>query len=310
MASLSEKILKFDHLLWFYGTTPPVFGAPRDKIQTAASRLSKRLNGLKLDGIIVYDVQDESGRTELERPFPFTQTIDSRVYAKTIRDLTGLEAIAYKSISELNTKDLNVWLERASQTFDQHCISLVGNASSKNKSAMGLRDAIAQTSGHRANFLVGGVVIAERHNRIPSEADRVWGKTEAGCEFFVSQAVYAPETTIAFLKDYKKLCSEKGVVPKRIILTFVPCAREKTMQFIRWLGIDIPEATEKQILEAENPLAESIEICRKNFEAILDECLDLGIPLGVNVESVSIKKEEIEGSIELFKILQNTLEQH
>ncbi|HVL34866.1 MAG TPA: hypothetical protein VM489_04265, partial [Burkholderiales bacterium] len=61
------------------------------------------------------------------------------------------------------------------------------------------------------------------------------------------------------------------------------------------------------IFGAARPLARSIEICRDNLRRILDEPYRDAIPLGVNVESVSINREEIDASIELFHVLAETL---
>ncbi len=36
---------------------------------------------MEIDGLIVYDIQDEAGRTADPRPFPFLPTVDPAVYA-------------------------------------------------------------------------------------------------------------------------------------------------------------------------------------------------------------------------------------
>jgi hypothetical protein len=93
-----------------------------------------------------------------------------------------------------------------------------------------------------------------------------------------------------------------------VILTFAPCGREKTLAFLRWLGIAVAPQTEQAIFGAARPLAKSIEICRDNLRRILDGPYRGAIPLGVNVESVSINRDEIDASIDLFHILKETLQ--
>ena len=44
------------------------------------------------------------------------------------------------------------------------------------------------------------------------------------------------------------------------------------------------------------------------FDEVWDYALDKGIPLGVNVESVSIRKAEIEASVELLQLLRRRME--
>jgi len=48
-------------------------------------------------------------------------------------------------------------------------------------------------------------------------------------------------------------------------------------------------------------LRKSIDLALQVFEDVRVFAKDKGIPLGVNVESVSIRKEEIEASAELFE---------
>lgn len=42
---------------------------------------------LDVDGIILYDVQDESGRTSDERPFPFLPTVNPFDFAKQLQSV-------------------------------------------------------------------------------------------------------------------------------------------------------------------------------------------------------------------------------
>jgi hypothetical protein len=127
-------------------------------------------------------------------------------------------------------------------------------------------------------------------------------KAELGCDFFVSQTVYSANTTIRMLSDYIRDCRGRSVAPRRVILTFAPCARPKTIAFMKWLGIAIPSETEHAIMEAPAPLSKSIDICRANLREILNH-VDEDLPLGVNAESVSINRDEIDASIDLFLAL-------
>jgi hypothetical protein len=45
---------------------------------------------LATDGFIVYDIQDEKGRTETERPFPFRKTMDASWLGSTLIALRTL----------------------------------------------------------------------------------------------------------------------------------------------------------------------------------------------------------------------------
>ena len=150
-------------------------------------------------------------------------------------------------------------------------------------------------------------MIAERHDEQRSEAARLLAKGIEGCGYFISQAVYHAPPTQRLLADYLRDCRGAGAAPRRVILTFAPCGREKTLAFIRWLGVNVSAETERAILGAASPLAKSIEICRDNLRRILDGAYASQIPLGINVESVSINRDEIDASVELFHALKEVL---
>jgi hypothetical protein len=71
--------------------------------------------------------------------------------------------------------------------------------------------------------------------------------------------------------------------------------------------VRISDDTQRAILGAPQPLAKSIDICRENLRRILAHDWAREIPLGVNIESVSIVREEIEASVDLFHALAEVL---
>jgi hypothetical protein len=287
-----------------YGTTPPRLGTAPQSIAAAADKLAARLAGLPLDAVVVYDIQDETGRASTPRPFPFVGTVDPREYAKFFK----LPTIVYKALGEIDEAGWQAWLFESAHAHRLRYVSVVGRPTSGVRHALPLSRAIRLAAGHVAGFTVGGVVIAERHNAQRSEAARLLAKGIEGCAYFISQTVYHAPPTQRLLADYLRDCRGAGTPPKRVILSFAPCGREKTLAFIRWLGVNVAPETERAILGAASPLAKSIEICRDNLRRILDEPYARDIPLGVNVESVSINRDEIDASIDLFHALKEVLD--
>ena len=201
------------------------------------------------------------------------------------------------------------WRAWLAETRDMgvKALSIVGRPASGVKYPLPLSRAIRIASGPSSGLTIGGVVIAERHDEHRSESARLLAKGIEGCGYFISQTVYQPAPTQRLLADYLRDCRGAGITPKRVILTFAPCGREKTLGFLRWLGVNVSADTERAILGAPNPLARSIGICRDNLRRILDGAYASHIPLGINVESVSINRDEIDASIELFHALQEVL---
>ena len=298
---LRAKLLDPAQPLLLYGSTPPRAGTPPEQVAAAADKLIARVSGLPLDGVVVYDIQDETGRTGVPRPFPFVGTIDPREYAKRF----SLPAIVYKALGTLDEAQWCAWLEASRDSVE--FLSIVGRPASGVRYPLPLSRAI-RIATEMKRFVVGGVVIAERHDDQRSEAARLLAKGIEGCGYFISQAVYHAPPTQRLLADYLRDCRGAGTAPKRIVLTFAPCGREKTLAFLRWLGVNIAPETERAILGAARPLERSIQICRDNLRRILDGAYADAIPLGVNVESVSINRDEIDASVELFHALKEVLE--
>jgi hypothetical protein len=297
---LQAKLLDPARRVRLYGTTPPRAGTPPDQVEAAAEKLSARLAGLPLDAVVVYDIQDETGRTDMQRPFPFTGTLDPRDYARFFK----LPSIVSKALGNIDEAAWQTWLE-ASRGIE--FLSIVGRPA-PGKYALPLSRAIRLAAAHDASYTIGGVVIAERHTAERSEAARLLAKGIEGCRYFISQTVYHVPPTERLLADYLRDCRGAGVAPRRIVLTFAPVGREKTLAFLRWLGVNVAPETEREILGAAQPLAQSIRICCDNLRRILDGKYADQIPLGVNVESVSINRDEIDASVELFHALGEVLQ--
>ncbi len=305
---LQDALRDPHHFVFVYGTTPPRADAPIERVERAASRLAARTANLDLDGLVVYDVQDESARTSQPRPFPYLPTLDSREYARRLQEQTGRTVICYKSVAQVSEPDWRTWLDTTCDTYRVRCLSLVGRAASKQDTGgIPLAQAVQEAAEHPCEFTLGGVVIPERHRPGRSESERIIAKAQAGCAYFISQAVYAPEATISLIRDYARDCRTRGVEPKRLILTFTPCGSAATLGFMKWLGISIPRETEQAILSSSSPLTESLRVCTATLSRILDEVGSEGVPLGVNVESVSIRKEEIEASVDLCPALREVV---
>ena len=103
------------------------------------------------------------------------------------------------------------------------------------------------------------------------------------------------------LSDLHYRCAESGRAVPPILVTLSPCGSLKTLEFLRWLGISVPRWLENELLHAHDILQTSVELCCQVFSDLLDFARSKDIPLGCNVESVSLKKEEIEASVELVR---------
>lgn len=306
---LARKFQDPNRGVYFIGTTPPKNTINGDEqLNQIGQKLLDRLGQIEVDGLIVYDIQDESSRISKPRPFPYMETHNPLDWSKRLQTLAIKPVITYKSVSSRSTEEFNQWLDSAWDEYGIRDIVLVGAPSSDGQIVLPLAKAYETLANSQHDFNLGGVTIAERHAAKGNEHTRLINKTVAGCDFFVSQAVYNPQATVDMLSQYARTCRDNGEEPKRVILTFTPCGSIKTLEFMEWLGISVPDATKHRILDAELPLDESIKICRSALEQIIEVALPLGIPLGLNIESLTNRKEEIDASINLYKLLKATLD--
>ncbi|MGD6735515.1 methylenetetrahydrofolate reductase [Photobacterium leiognathi subsp. mandapamensis] len=296
--------------VYFIGTTPPKTSTPLEDVEGIADRLVDCICDLAIDGLIVYDIQDEASRTNKPRPFPFKSTHDPRHYSSLLNKKTDKPVITYKSVVQSETEEFDAWLNEAWDEYRVRDMVLVGSPSAKNEVSLPLSAAYQTLADNRNNFFTGGIMIAERHAKKGNEHERLIEKYKQGCNFFISQAIYDTQATIDILTRYAIECKEQGLKPQRIILTFSPCGSAKTLEFIEWLGVSVPEATSLRILNAENPLHESIKMCCNSLNQILDAVVEYDLPLGLNIESLTNRKEEIDGSILLYKLLRSSMDSH
>lgn len=313
METSSELKARYNDInrgVYFIGTTPPKSDTPIEQVETIANKLLDRVSDIDVDGFIVYDIQDESSRTNVPRPFPFKSTHDPRVYSKLLNEKSTRPVITYKSVGNYTASEFDQWANEAWNEYKVRDVVLVGSPSKQNQVNLPLNEAYEVLKKNQNEFFIGGITIAERHTSKGNEHERLIEKYEQGCNFFISQAIYDPQATIDKLTRYAIECKQKGIKPQRIILTFSPCGSEKTLEFINWLGVSVPEATSLRILNADNPLLESIRICSNSLHQILDAVLPYNLPLGLNIESLTNRKEEIDGSILLYKLLRSSMDNY
>lgn len=293
------------------GEVPPQEGTAPGAALDICRKFVDRAKSMACDGYIVYDIQDEEDRSTEPRPFPFRKLMDPARYASLVSKVSGKPALVYKCIADENLEE---WLVECKERYGHAAVNVVGRSTSQTSVGPTMTEAMEIA---KKSIAFGCVCIAERHTReyaarrgysYPREHENMLRKQLAGCSWFVSQAVYDPAPTIALLRDYAALCKERGLRPKKVVLTFTPVSREKTMRFVKWLGVQIPKATEDAILACDTNEARvdtSVHLLCDCLDAILVATKHLEVPLGISIESVSIYKAEINAVHDLFRKLQH-----
>ena len=287
-----------------YGLTPPRQTSTPDQADSIAAAALTRLRSVQVDGLVLYDVDAEADRTDAPRPFPFMPMMDPAHFLdRHLTDWAG-PVIVYRAVGKYPGDQLDRWLSDADR--DRVLTVLVGAASRHQTVRTSLPEAYRRHAALSLPPRMGGVVIAERHADSGTEHERMLRKQDAGCEFFVSQVCYDLDHTRNLLSDYTRSCRDRGLDPQPVVLTLAPCGSMKTLEFMTWLGIDVPRRLRAEITHGD-PLAASYEQCLLNARALIAYCRRLGLPFGVNVESLTNRKLEMDASIDLAREIRNLL---
>ena len=213
--------------------------------------------------------------------------------------------VIYRAVGKYAEGDLRRWL--ATLDTDRVLPVLVGAASRHQAVKTRLADAYRLLAGLDRRPMIGGVCIAERHAGTGQEHRRMLSKQDDGCVFFVSQVCYDLDHIRNLLSDYAYACRDEAVPPRPVILTLAPCGSTKTLDFMSWLGIDVPRWLRTEIARSEEPMTESYDQCVTNARVLIDFCRRLGLPFGINVESLTNRKVEIEASVDLASEVRDLL---
>lgn len=284
-----------------YGMTPPKISTSEEELIEIAERQAERIKPLPIDGIVLYDLQDEGDRTQVPRPFPLLSTVDPKKYCQLLGKFIDKPFIVYQAIGKYSRDELHQWYAECNRFPDKWATVLVGHPSSNGqiKNGISLTEAYSLYKAQSRNSLLGAVTIAERHAEKGNENQRIWHKVGMGCNFFISQAVYNAQSTINLLHDLLQDCNDEARRIPSFCITLTPCGSEKTMEFMRWLGVSFDYNVERRLCASGDMLEESKAICIEIAETILAYFSKYSVPIGFNIESVSTRKAEVEAATAL-----------
>jgi hypothetical protein len=303
LSTLFEKLDDRRAGIRLYGIAPPKLASTAERLREIAADQVSRLRLLAPDGLVIYDIQDEPGRAGEERPFPFLPIVDPEVYARDALAELAIPKIVYRCVGAHPRETFSRWIDSVRSMPERHLSVFVGAPRGRSQPpGLPLAEAYELARG-ASNLVLGGIAIAERHVAKEDEHRRMLTKQDQGCRFFITQSVYDAASTKSLLSDYALSSQEAGRAPVPVVLTFSPCGSVRTLEFMKWLGIAFPRWLENELRHSADTLERSVDLCEKVFIDVQDYAREKRLPIGINVESVSIRKSEIDASVELFRRL-------
>ena len=264
---------------------------PREKdgtLNSYAEKISSLLSQTHIDAINIPEVHEENARGL--RPVKNLERAEAREFGRLLQDNVGIEAIVNRVTVHNDLNYQKNWIKETFYDYDIENLILVGGESGDIKYP---GPSVNETSEYitrdlnvgRFDFFCGGITIPSRK----IESVRLLKKGSNGIEFFTSQVLYDGKKIKKMLKYYDDVCKENNVLPRRILLSFAPVSSKKNIDFLKWLGVEIPSQTEKRLTNKKTGMSdESLEIASEILKGILNnnEKLGITVPIGLNVEHI------------------------
>lgn len=261
---------------------------------------------IKIADRIVNVINDMKGVSAINIPeiveenhlgLPYYKNVDNRKFGLLLKDRCSKDLIINTVVVHRPKEEFERWIDESMGFGIKNFVFVGAKIKSINYPGPGVMEANSIAKNRKA--CIGNILIPEREN----EADRLITKTASGCNFFTTQILFEPGKIIEILKDYSAKCASSGLKPTKIFLSFAPVSSIEDITFIKWLGAELQEGTEKRLRDAANIESESIRLVVESLHEIFEyvEKNDVSVPLGLNFEYLTLH------NLELSKNLTNTL---
>lgn len=286
---LTDKILDPAVPVTFFEVVPPEEGKP-GAVEDAIDALRPLVR--TVDAINLPEIHNET------RPGPrtarFVPRVEPRRFGARLRQALGAEVVANHCV--VYEGDPLPWFHETRDMFGIHHLILVGGESSATRyPGASVLQAAEMLRGAARPGLLGGIAIPSRAN----EAERIRSKRAAGLEFFTTQVLFDPNDIVWLIQRLNGL-------EARVLLSFAPVSHPRDLEFLRWLGADIPKDLDRYLLldgASSDDLAggdverrdaaraacleRSIGLAQRILMEVFDNLPPDPPPLGLNVEHIN-----------------------
>ncbi len=279
---------------------------PREKdgtLNSYAKTISSLLSQTHIDAINIPEVREEEGRGI--RPVSNQNRGEPREFGRLLQDIVGIEAIINRVVVHEPYESQIKWFKETHKKYEIENMIIVGGESSKVKYIGPSVNKVLEAVSYRYNsnagdIFCGGIAIPSREN----ESKNLIKKSTHGSEFFTTQVLCDSKNIIKMLDRYQVRCDNLNTFPRRVLLSFAPVSSIKNIEFIKWLGVEIPKDTERYLMGRPGSMMErSLDIAVEVLNQILNHIIKkkLKVPIGLNVEH--IMSYNFQSSIEMLQEL-------
>ena len=276
--TLQEKVGNPSIPLTIFETVPPPAGKPEAMDETLADLKKVRQF---VDGINLPEIHDEDRGKD--RTSKFVKRVEPRLLGSRIQRELSVDVVLNRVV--VHDPKPEIWFRETCLDRGLRNVILVGGESSGVRyPGPNVMKAAALVRSEGLPITLGGITIPSRKN----ESDRIRAKWKGGLAFFTSQVLFDPN-------DIVWLIQRLNGVEARVFLSFAPVSHPRDLQFLRWLGADIPQDLDRFLMGAEGETTASAEICLERSldlaQRILMDVFDNlppdPPPIGLNIEHIN-----------------------
>lgn len=284
--SLREKLLNPSVPVTLFEMVPPAAEKP-EALETMLVEV-KKIRELA-DAINLPEIRDETRGAE--RTYRFVRRIEPRVLgARILRDL-GTEAVINRCV--VYEPGQMRWLRQVREECGiDHVVLVGGESSAIQYPGPTVLEAAEQARAAGLPISLGGITIPSRLH----EAERIRRKNAAGLVFFTTQVLFDSNDIVGLVQRLNGL-------EARLFLSFAPISDPRDIEFLRWLGADIPKDLDRFLLPGDAALSRSLDLAQRILMDVFDNLPPDPPPLGLNVEHIN--RRNFAPAVEMLEKLGN-----
>ena len=264
----------------FFEMVPPPVGKP-ESLHSAMAEIAK-IKDLA-DAINLPEIHDEARGGD--RTFKFVERIEPRILGAKILQEFNLDVVINRCV--VYQADQARWIEETQDKFGISNFILVGGESSEIKyPGPSIIETARQVRAAGLHATLGGISIPSRDH----EVDRIRRKAAEGLSFFTTQVLFDSNDIVWLIQRLNGL-------EARIFLSFAPVSHHRDIEFLRWLGADVPADLDRFLISkpsgetTSHHAGEVFERCLNLAQRILMDVFDNlppdPPPLGINIEHIN-----------------------
>ncbi|OFV99463.1 MAG: hypothetical protein A3F68_09065 [Acidobacteria bacterium RIFCSPLOWO2_12_FULL_54_10] len=273
--NLRDKILNPACPLVFYELIPPKLGdsAELERLIETCRALSGKVDAINIPEIVEETRWGAGGKKTPER-------LEPRRFGSEIQSATGLETIINRITVRESEASQRKWLQECYQDYAIRNLILVGGESSDIPYPGPSVEAMAKCAREeKLDFLLGGITIPSRSR----EGTRIRDKHQQGVAFFTTQVLLDSNDIVDLIQDLNG-------IDVRIMLSLAPVSNVRDLQFLKHLGVDVPNNVMWAIEQAggtEKALEKSIALATGILTDVFNNLPEHPPALGINIEQIT-----------------------